>query len=75
MGCDVAALLRPRQGGYNIIGRAFVNKSAVELERIDEALAKKYLFSVPNHGANFNWMLEHAIHLCLDIVCLSQLTA
>lgn len=75
LGCDVAAVLRERPGGYDIVGRALVDKSVAELQGNAESWTKKYSYSVPDFGSTFTWTPEQAMYLYLDMATLQQLTA
>jgi hypothetical protein len=70
LGCDIAAVLRPKAGGYDIIGSALIAKSSDEQEA-----ATKYSRSVPDFNEPFTCTPGQALNLYLDIVTLQQLTA
>jgi len=75
LGCDVAAVLRPREGGFNIIGRAILAKIADESESEDILpWTKHYSYAVPDYYSDFSWGPNRALYLYLDIVTLQQLT-
>jgi len=75
LGCDVAAVLRQREGGFDIIGRALVAKTFEEREdKNAQPWSKKYSYSVPDYGESFDWNPSRAMYLYLDIVTLQQLT-
>ncbi|TVY81444.1 Heterokaryon incompatibility protein 6 OR allele [Lachnellula suecica] len=75
LGCDVAAVLRQREGGFDIVGRALIAKTLAERED-NNAMpwSQKYTYSVPDYTASFSWQPGRAIYLYLDIVTLQQLT-
>jgi hypothetical protein len=75
LGCDVAAVLRQREGGFDIIGRALLAKTTEErVDKNAQPWSKKYNYAVPDYGASFDWNPESAMYLYLDIVTLQQLT-
>jgi hypothetical protein len=75
LGCDIAAVLRSTPEGYDILGKAFINKSSEELEDgASQIWATKYRWSVPDFGETFTWTEEDAIYMEVDKVTLQQLT-
>jgi hypothetical protein len=76
LGCDIAAVLRPRERRFDIIGRAILAKQPGERE--DEDIlpwTKRYPYAVPDYYSSFNWGPNRVLYLYLDMVTLQQLTA